>query len=158
MIAYLALTMTWVQWVQILLLVCVIAAGIVAIVIRQRMGVRSRRWAAVFVATGEEPVQAGMRLFGQGRFEEAVAALEPAVGQHGELPDVRYALGVCLLHAGRPSHAWPHLEKAIRLDPVYLQYLVTRPETEGIREQPRFESFIRRQAKRFQDGHNQGYQ
>ncbi len=91
----------------------------------------------------------GIDLFNKGDLAGALEPLRTSIDDHQNDHEARYALGVCLLRAGHFKEAFGHLRFAVRKNPIYLQLLVTGTETEGVREDKRFETFMRQEARVF---------
>jgi protein O-mannosyl-transferase len=58
-----------------------------------------------------------VRLFEEGRLEEAVPYYREALKLHPEYPEAQYGLGLALLHLGRPREAIEPLRVVVRLKP-----------------------------------------
>lgn len=107
-----------------------------------------------------DTVAAAQAAFERRDWQEAARLFKDAPDANADDPAVRYGLGVSLLHLGRFNSGFRHLQVAVRQDPLYLQLLVTRPETESIRMESRFAAFMRKEARVFQaatDAQHVGY-
>lgn len=110
-------------------------------------------------ATPARNRERGLALFHAGRHAEAVRPLQRAAATPEGATDgeILYCLGVALLRTGEYTDGFARLRGAVRMDAGYLQLLVTRPETESIRFDRRFVTFMRKEARHFQDGLQMGY-
>ena len=67
--------------------------------------------------SAEDHYRAGVELYKQGRYEEALEAMRPAIGLRADYMEALYALGVVLYGGlGRPAEAMHFLEEAARID------------------------------------------